>query len=307
MEITSRVLTKAAPLTALKVKGDRLYGNYHGFPVSVFDEVGALVFQVRLTSEAFQVLAAAPPDKARRESFGLRTSERNALALKFDPAHWTVVYRFVAVWTVKPEDVSRQLDGLVTYATTGGEPIGQMCNQCRTNPAKEVVLLGGVPTQLCEADLAKITQAAEERAEAVMRVPPGYLRALGGAVLGMPLGAFIWAGIGIATGRFFSLVAIAIGFLVAYFLSLGAKRITWGMVPTVAVMTLLAVFIGDLLWVAVLISQLGGPFDLGLAFQAYAGMSPGQSYVFGLFGAVVGSGWLIQQKTRSEGLVRVTR
>jgi hypothetical protein len=296
----SKVLANAAPSLGLRVNGLWMLGRYRDHPVAVRDlgqmQGGQLVFQVLLTQEAVPGASAAVSDKERVKALDLKPG-----FLRVDPNAREVIYTHTPAFRApKPEDVTRMLDGVVAIAAEGGPALGTMCEECHAAPG-EVRVINDMPTQLCEADFARIGAASGMQMAAAGVAKPDYGRAIAGGLLGMFLGAALWAGIGIATERIFSLVAIAVAAIVGILLAKGAGRVTWPLIGVMAVFAILAVVLGDIIWIAALIASLGGGFDLGLAIQVYP-LAIGEdssfalSYFFALIGVFIIGRWMMGAK-----------
>ena len=265
-----------------------------------------MLFQVGLTPEAVQGVASAITDKERVKSLGLK-----AAALRIEPSVTELVYVHTPmVARTKAEDVSRFLEGLATLAAEGGPPLGTACEKCRVNPAGDVFLVNGLPTQLCPADLEGI-RAQLGQAQAVARsLRPAYGRGLALGLVGALVGAGLWAAIGIATGYIFSLAAFGISILIAALLSRGAGLVTMPLTAAMVALTMAAIFLGDVLWVAVLLTREGVPFDLGLAVEGYlfivrADPSVLLSYFFGLIGVLGSVSYMTKAAKRTRAPVEV--
>lgn len=305
----SKVLEEVAPALGLKARGPWLFGRYRGFPVALKEGAMSdgyrIVFQVALTPEAIPGVTAAIADPERVKSLGFKPA-----AMRIEPSVGELVYVHTPLVRTKAEDVSRFLEGLATLAAAGGPPLGDVCEKCRQNPAGDVFLLNGLPTQLCSTDAEAIRGQIEEAQAVAQSLRPSYAKGIGFGLAGTILGAGIWAAIGIATGYIFSLAAFGISFLIAFLLSRGAGVVTMPLTVVMVALTMLAIFLGDVLWVGVLIAQFGGPFDLGLAFQGYMFLvredpSLLLSYLFGLLGVLGTASYMTKTARRSRAGVEV--
>jgi len=285
---TSKVLAEVAPSLGLKSRGSLLFGRYRGFPVAVIEgglrEKYRVLFQVTLTPEAVPRLAAAVADKERLASLGLKQG-----AVHVEGSVSELVYVHSPTMRTKSDEVKRLLDGVVSLAGTGGPPLGDLCEKCRKNPATDVILVNGLPAQLCTADFEGI-RLQGERAHALAKgLRPSYGKGIGLGIAGAVVGAGIWAAIGILTGYVFSAAAFGISVLIAALLAKGAGRVTRSLAAIMVLLTMLAIFLGDVLWVGVVITHLGGVSGLLAAVEAYIGIvrkdpSVLLSYAFGLLG-----------------------
>ena len=295
----SNVLSHVATLTNLTSRDRWLFGRYRGHPVGVYQqgkmEGNQMVFQVLLASPAVQGVATAVQDKERAKLAGLRPGQ-----IRLDTNGRILAYVHTpVVRSPKAEDVKGILDGLTGLADVGGPALGERCEQCGA-PAYRVVLVNGTPTQRCDDDFRKLEARFGVVRAAVKQIRTDYAKGLGFGIVGFLIGSFLWAGILLATGYIVSIAAIAISLIVGFLVMKGAGKPTYGLVGVMVVLTLAAVFFGELLWIASLIVQLGGPFDLGLAFEGYlivAGEDPGAialSFFFGLIGVAIGGRYMVR-------------
>ena len=301
---TSKVLAEVAPSLGLKSTGSWLFGRYRGFPVAVIEgglsEKYRMLFQVTLTPEAVPRVAAATGDKERLQSLGLKPG-----AVHVEPSVSELVYVHSATVRAKGEDVKRVLDGLVGLAGRGGPPLGDLCEKCRKNPATAVILVNGLPAQLCAEDFEGI-RVQGERAHAVAKgLRPSYAKGIGLALAGTVVGAVLWAALGILTGYVFSAAAFGISVLIAALLAKGAGRVTTPLAAIMVLFTMLAIFLGDVLWVGVVITHLGGVSGLLAAVDAYTGIvrkdpSVLLSYAFGLLGILTSVRFMTKAARRAR-------
>ncbi len=259
-----------------------------------------MLFQVTLTPEAVPRVAAATGDKERLQSLGLKPG-----AVHVEPSVSELVYVHSATVRAKGEDVKRVLDGLVGLAGRGGPPLGDLCEKCRKNPATAVILVNGLPAQLCAEDFEGI-RVQGERAHAVAKgLRPSYAKGIGLALAGTVVGAVLWAALGILTGYVFSAAAFGISVLIAALLAKGAGRVTTPLVAIMVLFTMLAIFLGDVLWVGVVITHLGGVSGLLAAVDAYTGIvrkdpSVLLSYAFGLLGILTSVRFMTKAARRAR-------
>jgi len=302
----SKPLAAIAPLVGLKSQGPWLYGRYRGYPAAV-RELGPMenynmVFQFVVAPDSLGAVQAAIADKERVKGFGLKPG-----GLRIEPKAEELVYVRQPTIRTKPEDVQRTLEALVSLLNMVGRPPEERCDVCKTNAAQGVMVVNNMPAQMCEADLQRLQMSLAQESQADTQAGVRYGRGIAFGFLGVLAGAAIWAAIGIATGYILVLAAFGISGLIAVLLAKGAGRVTIPLILLMAAMTLLAIFLGDLLWVAVVITQLGGPFDLGLALRAWLLLLSEDrsillSYFFGALG-VVGIG-LYMIRARSEARER---
>ena len=293
----SKVLADVAPSLGLKTRGPWLFGRYRGFPVvakesSVSDKY-ELLFQVALTPEAVNGVRAGIADQERIKSLGLQ-----AAGLRIESSVGELVYDHRPIVRTKPADVARIFEGLAILAKAGGPPLGDRCEKCRRNPAGDVIVVNGLPTQLCPEDFDRIRGGGKASDSVGKGLRPSYARGLGLGLVGMFLGAGIWAAIGIVTGYVLSLAAFGISVLIANLLAKGAKRVTLPLAGLMLALTMVAIFLGDVLWIGFAIVHVRSPLDLWQGVEAYVKIVRTDPYVlisyasgfFGILGTLASMG-----------------
>jgi len=134
------------------------------------------------------------------------------------------------------------------------------------------MVVNGLPTQLCAADFEAL-RAEGEHAEAVAKgLRPAYAKGVAFGLAGMVLGSMIWAAIGILSGYVLSFAAFGISVIVARLLAKGAGRLTTSLAALMVLLTMLAIFLGDVIWAGVVVAHVRGPLDLLQAVEAYIGI-----------------------------------
>ena len=267
----SRVVQEAATTLGLKARGPWLFGRLRGFPVvakeSGISDRHEVLFQVALTPEAIQGVTTAISDKKRLKSLGLQPA-----GMRIEPSVSELVYDHRPIVRTKPADVVRIFEALAVLASEGGPALGDRCEKCREKPGGDVMVVNGLPTQLCAADFEAL-RAEGEHAEAVAKgLRPAYAKGVAFGLAGMVLGSMIWAAIGILSGYVLSFAAFGISVIVARLLAKGAGRLTTSLAALMVLLTMLAIFLGDVTWAGVVVAHVSGPFDLLQAVEAYIGI-----------------------------------
>src|SRR5438552_3695161 len=267
----SRVVEEAATTLGLKARGPWLFGRLRGFPVvakeSGISDRHEVLFQVALTPEAIQGVTTAISDKKRLKSLGLQSA-----GMRIEPSVSELVYDHRPIVRTKPADVVRIFEALAVLASEGGPALGDRCEKCREKPGGDVMVVNGLPTQLCAADFEAL-RTEGEHAEAVAKgLRPAYAKGVAFGLAGMVLGSMIWAAIGILSGYVLSFAAFGISVIVARLLAKGAGRLTISLAALMVLLTMLAIFLGDVIWAGVVVAHVSGPFDLLQAVEAYIGI-----------------------------------
>lgn len=119
--------------------------------------------------------------------------------------------------------------------------------------------------------------------------------------LGMAIvGGLIWGVIAAASGYVFTLVAIAIGYAIAWAINKGAGGVTNGLIVACFVLTMFSVFIGEIVTLSIIAAQFGvAPSDVIAAYPRIIAEFPRDTipaYVFGLLGAAFAAYGLYQKR-----------
>jgi len=267
----SRVVEEAATTLGLKARGPWLFGRLRGFPVvakeSGISDRHEVLFQIALTREAIQGVTTGVSDKKRLKSLGLQPA-----GVSIEPSVSELVYDHRPIVRTKPADVVRIFEALAVLASEGGPALGDRCEKCREKPGGDVMVVNGLPTQLCAADFEAL-RTEGEHAEAVAKGQrPAYAKGVAFGLAGMVLGSTIWAAIGILSGYVLSFAAFGISVIVARLLAKGAGRLTISLAALMVLLTMLAIFLGDVIWAGVVVAHVRGPLDLLQAVEAYIGI-----------------------------------
>ena len=124
--------------------------------------------------------------------------------------------------------------------------------------------------------------------------------ALGYGLLIALVGGAIWGVVAAATGYIFSLMAIVMGFAVAWGLAKGAGSVTGAVILLGVVLTMFAVFLADIVGISIVAGV--SPLDVLAAYPEIVALAPGETaiaYVFGLIGASYG-GYKLWQARRAQ-------
>ena len=134
------------------------------------------------------------------------------------------------------------------------QPPSGVCERCSVNQG-EFHLSNGYPMQLCATCVSAIQTEQRESMRAYEEMEVRPLQGTMWGVLAALIGGIAWGLVGYAINRFVLLVAILIGYLVAWAIRQGMGKVTrFGQVLTV-ILTLAGVFWGDLLMVTLIIAK----------------------------------------------------
>lgn len=165
---------------------------------------------------------------------------------------------------------------------------------------KKTALVNGLPTMISDAELAEIRTIGSKLQEAYGQIPIHRAAGLAGAALAAILGAVVWGLIGAYANLQAWIVAIGIGWAVAWAAVKLAKRPDKAIRAAVFVFTVLSVILGQILTLAFLVQKEHGVFpDLLQVTQVYFGLlSEGDllgDFLFAAGGGVVGAWYAIQK------------
>jgi hypothetical protein len=201
--------------------------------------------------------------------------------------------------TPKVEVLSNDLATLTRIAIQAGSRPVDMCESCGTNPGKPIVV-NDEPMNLCPNCLHQMQGQYVQAKTVASATKPNVARGLGMGFLGALIGAVVWGGIGAVTGYVFGLIAVVIGLAVGWFMHQGAGQVNVPLIVAAVGFTLLAVFLGDLIWIAALLAREGvSPALVLVAYPILLTENPGSfalEYFFAIFGIIVGVRYLWRAK-----------
>jgi len=114
------------------------------------------------------------------------------------------------------------------------------------------------------------------------------------------LGGFLWGLISLVTGYIFIFGAIAIGLGVGWAVKTGAGQTSNGVIAITIMLTLFAIFIGDIVAIAIVLGEAGRSVgDAIVLYPRIFSLAPGEfclGYAFGIGGALYAAYYLWKQK-----------
>lgn len=288
-----------AVATGLKAVDRRVFGRYQGHLVNVrfggATENYRVTYVVKVTPGAGEVVSRVVEDKELTKPL-----RRIQTFLTFRPGANAILFQLTPMgMTPKVEVLSKDLEVLAGIAARAGSNPGDQCESCGTNPGQPMVV-NDEPMNLCPACLQQLQGQYVQAKAYASASKPNLARGLGMGFLGALIGAVVWGGIGAATGYVFGLVAIVIGLVVGWFMHQGAGQVNVPLIVAAVAFTLLAVFLGDLIWIAALLAREGvSPALVLVAYPILLSEDPGGfaiEYFFALFGIVVSVRYLWRAK-----------
>jgi hypothetical protein len=174
----------------------------------------------------------------------------------------------------KPEEVRGWVECLLGALERAGLRHEPVCEDCRQRSVDSYVLVDGIPVRLCPSCQQARSSAGDMAARSYEMKDASYARGLLFALGGVVAGAVAWAALAVTTQRMFALVGIGIGALVAWTYQLGAGKVDVSGRAIVAVLSVVSVALGDVVFVAWMIAKerpdIG--FNLAIGLAASIGM-----------------------------------
>ena len=174
----------------------------------------------------------------------------------------------------KPEEVRGWVECLLGALKRAGLRHEPLCEDCRQRSVEGYVLVDGVPVRLCTSCQQARSSAGDLAARSYEMKEASYARGLLFAAGGVVAGAAVWAALAVATHRMFALVGIGIGALVAFAYKVGAGKVDVPGRVIAAVLSVVSVALGDVVFVAWMIANerpdIG--FNLAIGLAASIGM-----------------------------------
>jgi hypothetical protein len=267
--------------------------------VSIRFSAGQDLERVRAALVADSSLDGLPGKGGARNKMKIEKEEKQVYIVgmpEFSLYDGLLVWRRSFGWgNPKPEQVRGWVECLLGAASRAGLRHETLCEDCRQRTVDGFVLVNGVPVRLCTlcqqaraaaGDLAERSYAMREAQHA-----RGIVFAFGGVLAG----AAVWAAFAIATHRVWAMVGIGTGALVAWAYQKGAGKVDLTGRVIAAVLTVLAVAIGTVVFTTWAVANarpdIGFNLPIGLAATiALIADDPRDgviSLVFGLVGAWV--------------------
>jgi hypothetical protein len=179
------------------------------------------------------------------------------------------------VWkSPKPEEVRGWVERLLGALQRAGLRHDPLCEDCRQRSVDNYVLVDGIPVRLCTSCQQARSSAGDMAERSYEMKEANYARGLLFAAGGVVAGALVWAALAVATQRMFALIGIGIGALVAFAYKVGAGKVDVSGRAIAAVLSVVSVILGDVVFVAWMIARerpdIG--FNLAIGLAASIGM-----------------------------------
>jgi hypothetical protein len=168
-----------------------------------------------------------------------------------------------------------------------------LCEDCRQRTVDGYVVVNGSPVRLCTSCQQARSAAGDMAERSYAMKDANYARGLLFALGGVVAGAVVWAALAVATQRMFALVGVGIGALVAWTYQLGAGKVDVSGRAIVAVLSVVSVAVGDVVFVAWMIARerpdIGFNLAIGLAASIGIHTENPRDAIFALICGVAGA------------------
>lgn len=213
----------------------------------------------------------------------------------------------------KPEEVAKVAEAAIHFMEDHSAPIGNGCQACGAESGGTLYCVAGRPVMLCGSCADRVRTENMEKERAWEAVQPRFLTGiLAGAALAV-VAALAWGGLAYETQRIYAMLAIGIGFCVAWAVRLGMRKVTTAGKIAAFALTIASVMAGEFFYILLEVSKLAKvQVSSGLAhrilphfFQLEFTRSSGWfSLLFALIGAAVALS-ILKQKAPGTELISI--
>ena len=196
----------------------------------------------------------------------------------------------------KADGIVALANALLDAVKSSAPALASKCEICNSNTVSEILLCNGIPGYFCTGCQETTRYQLDEASRAYEVVESHFGRGLIFGVVAALLGSIAWGGVAYAIKRIFLWGGVVIGYFIGWAFFKGSGKVdNFGRI-TVAVLTVLSVLFGDVIFYALIVSQeTGTPLSVGLFLEIIANFwaiekeSQGgiASIVFALIGAGV--------------------
>jgi|GEM_PF-5626852 len=149
--------------------------------------------------------------------------KRNNIKVKDGTATYTVKRNAFGLGALSQDEIVKRIQSIVAEIKSELKDLAPPCRLCGAS-APQPVLLNDVVDRVCNPCLAKVQLKAREEATAYEVLPLHWLRAFSVGVILMIIGMIAWIAVIVSTERMFWLVAMLIGFVIAWITSKAAGK-----------------------------------------------------------------------------------
>jgi hypothetical protein len=280
----SQILSEIGTSAQLKMRGPIAFGLYRGYLITLKD------FS---QSGQFALIATFP----RKEDTGrvAQYLDKKTLLKMVGAMGNLIIEPGVVALTIVPKwkvpDVSQVkglLDTVIGVLSANTPPYQNVCDECGVSSA-DVILVNGIPSIKCSPCTEKIRKEVEGVQSEWDAKKPNYKKGMTYALLAVFISAFAWALIAYALQMIIFYAGFIIGMFVGFTLVYGTEKITGEIIALAVGLTLFAVILGEVLYVAFVL--IGEGISLGYlpeAFGNYIELAGGEflgAIITGLIGA----------------------
>jgi len=209
------------------------------------------------------------------------------------------------------DSVANAFELLFAAVKSSSQPSANACRMCGGADIAGPRLLNGVVDRVCDSCIAKLHAAVDEARAAYDAIPTNVLFATIAAAILAIVGAVVWAGIGVATGRMYWIVAIGVGLLIGFGVTKTARKRSAVTQTLCIAFTLLSVLFGQLMWIGYHVVQQAGEEGVSVHWGKFLLAAPailidtGSDTVFALGGGLMGAFYAARMAGRPKMDVRV--
>jgi hypothetical protein len=287
-----------------------LYGVKDGYPVqlSVRSDGGGIAGLIRYDDPArdaavIQALEKVP-DFAKKLKGKLLLIEEGVVGWQFPKA----LFR-----TPKPEAVAGEFERLLDILKAQAPEPPASCRLCKGAQGTPPVLVNGVVDRLCNPCVQTLKKSASEADRAYEDLPlnlPFALFASAGLSL---VGAAAWGGLAIATNSMYWMVAIGVGWLIAWGTVKAAGKGGLIVQTLIALFTVLSVLLGQMLFAAQQFNEFAQQKGQTVDWVGFTAATPGilvamgSDTLFSLGGGLLGAFYAAKMASKPKFDVEVER
>ncbi len=278
------IMRDVALRTGMKVKDKTVYGLHRGYQVALSAAALGSSFSLQVSfpkqEDSFKVQTALDSKKLLKMvgSMGQVATQSGVVVMNFTPK-WK---------PPKTDQLAELLSDITTSLSYVTEKYDNNCEEC-DSPSSEVILVNGTTIQLCNPCVNKLRSQVGSIQERKSAQQPNYARGITYALGAAIVSGLVWALIAYFAGYVFFFAGFVIGMFVAYALTQGTEKVTGGVIAIGIVLTIFAVIIGEIFYMAFWLMSEG--ISLVYLFDAlgfYLQEAPGD-FVMALVTALIGA------------------
>lgn len=213
------------------------------------------------------------------------------------------------------DKVVAEIQALVQGAKRAVPLPASACRTCASATAIEPMLVDGIVDRLCASCVQRLQHQAKVASDRYDTLPLNLSLAVPAAAVLALVSAVAWAALAVATNRMFWIAAVGIGALIGWGTTRAAGKGGLAVQILSAVFTVVAVLLGQILFVAWLVNRHARSEGMEIDWKAFAAGVPsilaegGSDTVFAVIASLVGAFYAIKRagKPRLEVTVEQPR